>query len=174
MSYSTIDSQDNVSFMNDYSSESCPTDLPCRATIISSRRSVIVVTQSWFEGNNMGPGSVIEYHDSDIIVFNTTFINNSVAHCNYNTCFTGGIVYANGFQESTLKLYNTRFIQNVGVMIFPVGDKILLSSCEFIDNSAPSILLLAAYTNMTISHTDFIGNDAADSIAYNSEWDHNH
>lgn len=127
ISDSTIDSQDNVTFMNDYSSESCPTDLPCRATIILSRRSVVVVTQSWFEGNNMGLGSVIEYYDSDIIVFNTTFIYSSVAiYCNYNTCFTGSIVCASGLQESTLKFYNTQFVQNVGVMIFTVGDKIHL------------------------------------------------
>ena len=119
----------------------------------------------------MGSGSIIEYHDSNIIVFNTTFTNNSVAtNCYYNICcFTGGIVHSRGIQRSVLKLYDTRFIQNIGVMIFTIGDEILLASCEFINNSAPTIiidLVYAIYTNMTISHTEFFGNSAAYSLVY--------
>ena len=175
---STVDSnsQDNDTAMNDYSLDSdCPTDFLRGAAVISSRRSVIVVTQSQFEGNNMGSGSIIEYYDSNIVIFNTTFTNNSVAtYCyNYNIrfcCFTGGIVRSSGVQRSILKIYHTRFIRNIGVMIFTIGDEILLASCEFVSNSAPpSIikdLVYAIYTNMTISHTEFFGNSAAYSLVY--------
>ena len=169
---SEANSQDNDTAMNDYSLDSdCPTDFLRVAAIISSSRSVIVVTQSQFEGNQIGSGSIIEYHDSNIIVFNTTFTNNSVAtNCYYNICcVTGGIVCSRGIQRSVLKLYDTRFIQNIGVVIFTIGDEILLASCEFINNSAPTIiidLVYAIYTNMTISHTEFFGNSAAYSIVY--------
>ena len=172
---SQANSQDNDIAVNDYSSDSdCPTDVLRGAAVISSRRSVIVVTQSQFEGNNMGSGSIIEYHDSNIVIFNTTFTNNSVAtYCYYNIrfcCFTGGIVRSSGVQRSILKLYHTRFIRNIGVMICTVGDEILLASCEFVSNSAPPSIIMdlvyAIYTNMTISHTEFFGNSAAYSLVY--------
>ena len=57
------------------SSEYCPID---RATGVLSRRNVVVITQSWFEGNNVGLGRVIDNYDSDIMIFNTTFVNNIV------------------------------------------------------------------------------------------------
>ena len=37
-----------------YSSEYCPTALPDRATGVLSRKSIIFITQTWFERNNMG------------------------------------------------------------------------------------------------------------------------
>ena len=51
-----------------------------RAICILSTRSIIVIAQSWFEGHYVGPGAVIcSENDSDTIIFNTTFVNNSAA-----------------------------------------------------------------------------------------------
>ena len=69
--------QDGIAYYYVNSSEYFPTD---RATGVLSRKSVIVNAQSWFEGNNVGLGRVIDNYDSDIMIFNTTFVNNSATN----------------------------------------------------------------------------------------------
>ena len=111
MSAIEVNFLDDVAFIN--SSEYCPTELSNRVTVVLSlARSDVVVTQSQFEGNNVGLGRVIDNYDSDITIFNTTFVNNSVKRycCSYNCCFTGGIVYANNPHGSTAKLYDNKFV----------------------------------------------------------------
>ena len=173
--------QDGAAYVN--SSEGCPTALTDRAIGVLSRRSVIVVTQSWFEGNNVGLGRVIDNYDSDIMIFNTTFVNNSAKRfCySYNCCFTGSIVYASGLQGCTVKLYGNKFVQNVGVAIVSFGGNMLISHSSFINNSAPlemvygtdanklSInkigqILQARITKLSIRYSEFVGNNAAVSI----------
>ena len=110
--------QDGAAIVN--SPENCPTELSDRATVavVLSRRSVVVVRQSWFEGNNVGLGRVINNYDGDITILNTTFVNNSaVTFCYHNCCFTGGLVFVNGPHGSTIKIYDCKFVQNVGVVI---------------------------------------------------------
>ena len=82
------------------------------------RSSNIRITQSQFEGNNIGLGAVIyDEFDSDITVFNTIFVNSSAAqYCNSYCCFTGGIVYTSKQHKNTLRLYHSEFEQNVGVV----------------------------------------------------------
>ena len=164
-------------------SEYCPTAFSNTATGVLSRRSVIVVTQSWFEGNNVGLGRVIDNYDSDIMIFNTTFVNNSATtYCYYNCCFNGSIVYANDSQGSTVKLYDCNFVQNVGVVIFPSRDNLLISHSKFINNSAPHMMMYATDSNNTfidkigqilkdgdksiisIRYSEFVGNNASVSI----------
>ena len=114
---------------------------------ILSRRSSIRITQSWFEGNNVSLGAVIyDAIGSDIIIFNSTFVNNSAAeHCNSDCCFAGGTVYVSKSQGSTVKLYQSKFEKNVGVAIFlySLGENVYTSTAsitysEFIDNAITS------------------------------------
>ena len=137
-------------------SESCPTDslLPERATVILSRRSSTVITQSWFEGNHVGLGRVIENHDSNTTIFDTTFAENSAAtHCySYNNdycCFIGGLVYSSNSEGNFVRIYDSNFIQNVGVIIFTLANKLnmLISGSNFINNSAPITIMFAADSN---------------------------
>ena len=62
-------------------SDSCPDS----ATVVLSRKSITVISQSWFEGNNVGLGRVIENYDSDITILNTIFADNSAA----TSCYGG-------------------------------------------------------------------------------------
>ena len=153
-------------------SESCPTDslLPERATVISSRRSITIITQSWFEGNHVGLGRVIENNDSNTTMFNTTFTENSAAtHCYfYNNdycCFIGGLVYSSNSQGNHIKIYDSKFVQNVGAII-TLANKLnmLISSSNFINNRAPITMVFAADStnfilNFAIEFKVFINNN---------------
>ena len=98
-----------------------------RVTGIALRSSNITITRSRFERNNVGLiGSVISIEfDSDLVIINSSFINNSVNglytayYCCYSGCSntTSGIVHTIG-PGSTVKIYDTRFMQNKGVILF--------------------------------------------------------
>ena len=55
---------------------------------ISLKNSSFRISHSWFEGNKVGLGAVIyDEFSSDIIIFNTTFINNSATwYCTDYCC----------------------------------------------------------------------------------------
>ena len=117
------------------------------------RRSSIRITQSWFEGNNVGLGGVIygEF-DSDITIFNTTFINNQAAshrHCNNSYCFiyNGGIVHVNT---------EPQFINN-SAPFAAVYTNLVISHSTFTNNSGE--VLDARYTNVSIRHSEFVSNN---------------
>ena len=145
------------------SSEYCPTE---RATGVLSRRSVIVIAQSWFEGNSVGLGRVIDNYDSNIMIFNTTFVNNNATtYCCYNCCFTGSIVAANSLQNSTMKIYNSKFVQNIGEIVYAADTNLSIHYNTFINNTGRHRpLLLAMDTNMNISHSVFVGNAASSMV----------
>ena len=149
---------------------------------ILSRRSSIRITQSWFEGNNVSLGAVIyDAIGSDIIIFNSTFVNNSAAeHCNNDCCFAGGTVYMSKSQGSTVKLYQSKFEKNVGVAIFlySLGENVYTSTAsitysEFIDNAITSprkvfngvfvgsSLVYLDAVMITVSFSKFINNKAS-------------
>ena len=155
--------QDGVAYYFVNSSEYCPTD---RTTGVLSRRSVVVITQSWFEGNSVGLGRVIDNYDSDIMIFNTTFVSNSATkYCNYNCCSSGGIVAANGLQGSTMKIYDSKFVQNIGEIVYAADTNLIIHYNTFINNTAGHIsMLLALDTNMNISHSVFVGNAASSMV----------
>ena len=70
--------------------------------------SVMAIIQSWFEGNSVGLGAVVEIYYSDVMIFNTNFLNSTNASyiCNLTTdsdcynCYNGSIVDTNGTSES--------------------------------------------------------------------------
>ncbi len=107
------------------------------------RRSNVRITQSRFEGNQVGLGAVIYVAiGSDTVIFNTTFVNNSAAeHCIDHCCFAGGIVYVSKSQGSTVKLYHSKFEKNVGVAVFVYSNgenvytsTVSITQSEFVDN----------------------------------------
>ena len=130
----------------------------------------------------MGLGAVI-YNaiGSDIIIFNSTFVNNSAAeHCNSDCCFVGGIVYVSKSQGSTMKLHQSKFEKNVGVAIFiySLGENVYTSTAsitysEFIDNAITSprkvfngvfvgsSLVYLDAVMITVSFSKFINNKAS-------------
>ena len=179
MSAIEVNFLDDVAFIN--SSEYFPTELSNRVIVVLSlARSDVVVTQSWFEGNNVGLGRVIDNYDSDITIFNTTFVNNCVKRycCSYNCCFTGGIVYANNPHGSTMKLYDNKFVQNVGVVIFTFEDDILISHSKFVNNSVNNsalfVMVYATDSNLIIHYSTFINNTGRILLALETNMSINH
>ena len=74
------------------------------------KMSTIKITQSWFEGNNVGLGGVIyDEFNSDITIINTTFVNNSNSITNYNDIIPSGVVHANS--RSGVKIYDSKFAE---------------------------------------------------------------
>ena len=113
----------------------------------------------------MGLGRVIDNYDSDIMIFNTTFVNNSATtYCYYNCCFTGGIVAANGLQGSTMKIYDSKFVQNIGEIVYAANTNLSIHYNTFINNTAGHSILQALDTNMNISHSVFVGNAASSMV----------
>ena len=117
------------------------------------RRSSIRITQSWFKGNNVGFGGVIygEF-DSDITIFNTTFVNNKAAsyrYCNNSYCFiyTSSTVYVNT---------EPQFINN-SAPFAAVYTNLVISHSTFTNNSGE--VLDARYTNVSIRYSKFVSNN---------------
>ena len=78
---------------------------------------------------------------------NTVFVNNSSTqyYCNSVCCFPGGIVYVSlsSQHRSTIKIYNSRFEENIGVAIVSHGDNTYTSEVgiihsEFVNNTVKS------------------------------------
>ena len=150
-------------------SGSCLSLLPDRTTIILSWKSNTVITQSWFEGNNVGLGTIIENHDSDITILNTTFTRNVATI----------ILYSTSSQGNTTSIYESNFIKNVGAVACSLASNMLISGSIFINNSAPIVMIYVTDFNderilqildsestlgMIISHSAFIGNSAPHSV----------
>ena len=90
-------------------------------------------------------------------------------------------MYANGPQGSIVKIYHSKFVQNVGVLVFTLGDSMLITHCKFINNRAPYVMVCATDSNntfidsigqvllvwdtsMRISHSVFVNNNAGISV----------
>ena len=101
-------------------------------------------------------------------------------------------MYSSNPQGTYVKIYDSNFVQNVGVMIFTLANNMLVSCSKFINNSAPIMMVFATDSNklaigifgynifinnnepimqtwdpesiMNISHSTFIGNNAPLSI----------
>ena len=139
-----------------------------RAIGISLTKSSISITQSWFEGNNVGRVIYDEF-GSDITIVNTTFINNSAGDFTCYCCnnFTSGIVYANG-HGNTVKIYASKFVQNVGMLIFGDNCNMLITHTKFVNNkywdikyTFCAVMVHVTHTNLTISHSTFTNNKGA-------------
>ena len=136
------------------------------------KRSNISITHGWFEGNNVGPIGAVIYDEfgSDITIINTTFVNNSAAYnINYTSfmckCYsdcsaTSGIIYTKSL-EGTITIYESKFIQNVGVVIFGDTCNMLITHAKFINNTECSgsfATVFASDTNLDISYSIFTNN----------------
>jgi hypothetical protein len=153
------------------------------------KSSSIRISQSRFEGNNVGLGAVIYgSFGSDIIIFNTTFINNSATgYCTDYCCFAGGIVYVTKPQGNNVKVHHSKFENNVGVAIsmYSHGDEnnvytsiASITHSEFVNNTVTgprklfngifvgsSLIFLDAVVT-TISLSKFCYNRASFAIVY--------
>jgi hypothetical protein len=136
-----------------------------RVTGILLKRTSISLTQCWFEGNRVDLTGAIIYDEfgSDVIIFNTTFVNNSATKYSNDNCYSssiGGIVHISKSYMSTLKIYYSKFLQNSGgmaiVLIF--GGKMQIMNSKFITNTGLRVLY-AENTSMSINHSDFDGNE---------------
>ena len=194
-STATLDSVVFLSAVDKLQTSTGPQEIPQNCIVgtvdavigILLRKSNIRITQSRFEGNNVGLGAVIyDAIGSDIIIFNSTFVNNNVAqHCNSDCCLAGGIVYVSKSQGSTVKLYHSKFEKNVGVVIFVYsqGENVYTSTVsithsEFVDNivTGPrkffngllvgtSLVYLDAVT-ITVNFSKFANNRASFAVVY--------
>ena len=131
-----------------------------RATgIILLRSSIIGITQSWFEGNRVNLGGVIyDKFGSTITIVNTTFINNNVSYssdCNV----TNGIVHVTS-NRSTIKIFDSKFVQNVGLLIFADNCNMLITHTKFVDNEYIGLLAMVYVTdtNLVITYSTFTKN----------------
>ena len=136
-----------------------------RVTGILLERSSITITQSWFEGNNVDLTGAVIYDEfgSNVIIFNTTFVNNSATKYSIDDCYSssiGGIVRISKSYKSTWKIYYSKFLQNSGGMaiVLTFGGKMQVLNSNFINNAGLRVLY-AENTNLSISHSNFEGNE---------------
>ena len=135
---------------------------------ISSRSSNISITHSWFEGNNVGLIGAVLYDefDSDVMITNTTFINNSAndlytryaCHC-FSDCnnITSGIVHTSCHGNT----YDSKFVQNEGIVILGENCTMLITHTMFMNNvySGSSVVTVGVTdSNLVISHSTFTNN----------------
>ena len=142
---------------------------------ISSRSSSISITHSLLEDNNVGPiGAVIsDEFGSDIVIINTTFIKNSasdlyaqyVCHC-HSDCYydsyniTSGIVHTSD-HGSVIKIYDSMFVQNEGIVIFGESCNMLITHTMFMNNiySGDFVATVGVTdANLVITHSTFANN----------------
>ena len=196
-SAANLDKVTFISTVEKLNTSATPQALPEDCSGLETSSSVIVIilkssnvriTQSHFEGNNVGLGAVIyDLFGSDIMISNTIFVNNTATqYCSGNCCFPGGIVYVNSWPyRSTVKIYQSRFEGNVGVAFIIYGDSTYTSEVsiihsEFVNNTIlepnPQILingtfqsnslitLVGVMTNISLS--EFINNRVSIALVY--------
>ena len=130
--------------------------------VFSSRRSNISITHSWFERNSVGGidyiGAAVihDSYDNDIVIINTTFINNS------------GLVHTSD-RGSTMKIYDCNFVQNEGTIIS--GRKctcdMLITHTRFTSNmygEYSSTIVSVSDANLAITHSTFTNNTGTGEI----------
>jgi hypothetical protein len=141
-----------------------------RVTGIALTSSNVTITHSRFEGNNVGPiGAVISNEfGSDLVIINSTFIKNSASslyagyayYCHndfYN--ITSGIVHTTG-HGSSVKIYDSKFVQNEGVILFGENFNMFITHTRFMDNVCRGYLAIVHVTdsNLIVSHSTFNNN----------------
>ena len=136
-----------------------------RVTGILLKRSSITITQSWFEGNSVDLTGAVIYDEFgiNVIIFNTTFVNNSATKYSINNCYSssiGGIVRISKSYKSTWKIHYSKFLRNSGGMaiILTFGGKMQVLNSNFINNAGLRVLY-SENTSLSISHSDFDGNE---------------
>ena len=141
---------------------------------IALRSSNVSITHSQFEGNNVGIiGAVIVIFDgfgSEMVIINSTFVNNSASvlyhydECNcYCDCnVNSGIVHINGHgSRLSVKIYDSKFVQNEGVILFGENFNMHITNTRFTNNmhSRGCVgIVCVADSNVIVSHSTFNNN----------------
>ena len=139
---------------------------PVSVTGILLKKSILSIAQSWFEGNNVIPTGAVIYieNGSNIKIVNTTFTNNSANTFSSSDRPTSGILFANAYGHGyTVQIYDSKFIHNVGAILFGQNGDMLITHTNFINNVCDGYCSGAVYvshTNLTISHSTFTSNEA--------------
>jgi hypothetical protein len=142
-----------------------------RVTGIALRSSNVTITQSQFEGNNVGlNGAVISNEfGSDIVITNSTFTNNSARGLNVLCVFyshndkniTSGIVRTIGHGNS-VKIYDSKFMQNEGVILLGENFNMLITHTRFMNNKCSigcvATVIFITDSNLTVSYSTFSDN----------------
>ena len=139
-----------------------------KSTGILLKRSNISITDSWFEGNNVGLNGGVLYDEfgSTITIVNTTFVNNSVSECfaHANDCYsaecniTSGLIYTANGHGSNVKVYDSKFVQNSGIAIFGGNGNVLISHTTFVDNRVYLATVYVTSTSLIIDCSTFTNN----------------
>ena len=138
---------------------------PVNVTGILLKKSNLSIAQSWFEGNNVSTTGAVIYieNGSNIKIVNTTFTNNSANIFSYSDRHTSSILYANAYGHGyTVQIYGSKFIHNVGVILFGQNGDMLITHTNFINNKRCDYCIEAVYvtyTNLTISHSTLTSNE---------------
>ena len=129
-----------------------------RVIVILLRRTNISITHNLFKGNNVGLIGAVIYYNNDFVsdniisitIVNTTFFNNSASDLIYAEyayyCYNiiSSIVYANS-SGSSVQVYDSKFIQNVGVIVIGVHCNMLITHTKFL----PNVIFLVAIGVLT-------------------------
>ena len=122
---------------------------------ISLKTSTIRITNSLFKGNS--GGVIYDGFGSDITIVNTTFVNNSASDLFLDHRY---IITSHG---SAVKIYNSEFVENVGVIIFGGNNcNMLITHTKFINNKYNRYFAGTIYANnanLVISHSTFTNNN---------------
>ena len=68
-------------------------------------------------------------------------------------------MYSSNSQGNHIKIYDSKFVQNVGAIIFTLANKLnmLISGSNFINNSAPIVMMFATDSNILTFDIESIG-----------------
>ena len=126
-------------------------------------RSIIEITQSLFERNNVGIGGFVihDQYGSKITIISTTFVHNT-ASCLSECNITGGIVYAIS-KGSIVQINESKFVRNVGVVIFRMNGSIFITHTKLINNECTGRFATIYITNasLAISQSIFTNNNGS-------------
>ena len=122
---------------------------------VSLKTSTIRITNSLFKGNS--GGVIYDGFGSDITIVNTTFVNNSASDLFLDHRY---IITSHG---SAVKIYDSEFVENVGVIIFGGNNcNMLITHTKFINNKYNRYFAGTIYANnanLVISHSTFTNNN---------------
>ena len=68
-------------------------------------------------------------------------------------------MYSSNSQGNHIEIYDSKFVQNVGAIIFTLANKLnmLISGSNFINNSAPIVMMFATDSNILTFDIESIG-----------------
>ena len=143
--------------------ENCTLNSTTMYRILTSN-SVIVITQSLFDGSVMGVGTVISSEiGSEITIFNSTFKNNRATCCSTEIC-VGAVL---SVSEGIITVYDSKFEYNHGTVFEIIGGVATFTHCVFsnhlklfddIDDKTIETMVFVHDSNLSIKYSTFTKN----------------